>query len=126
MQQTNQNFTVAASQTVGASGNTGDLDNASFTGLVLFANISAISGTSPTIVFTIEGKDPVSGAYYTLLASASLNATGLTTLTVYPASPAVNNSVANAVLPRTFRVKWTVGGTGPSVTFSLGASFVPV
>ena len=78
-------------------------------GIKVFVNISAI--TAGSAVVTIQGKDP-SGNYYTVLASASLTATGETVLTVYPGTTAAANSVANDVLPRQWRVSVAVT-TGP-------------
>src|SRR5437016_5521673 len=85
-------------------------------------NVTAISGTSPTLTVTIQGKDQASGQYYTILASAALNATGFTLLSVAPGIPAVANASANAVMPSTFRVSYTIGGTTPSVTATIGAA----
>lgn len=97
-----------------------DMDCLDRTGLLVFINITAISGTTPTLTVTVEGKDPVSGTYYTILASAALNATGMTVLKIYPALTAAANTVANDILPQTFRVKSVIGGTTPSVTATIG------
>jgi hypothetical protein len=87
--------------------------------------ISAISGTTPTLTVTIQGKDTASGQYYTILASVALNATGFTLLQVAPLLAAAANSVANAAMPTTWRVQYVVAGTGPSVTATIGASIKP-
>lgn len=71
---------------------------------------------------TIQGKDPNSGKYYTLLASAALGAVATTVLTVYPGLTASANVVANDFVPRTFRVITAVAGTGPAVTYTIGIS----
>ena len=97
-----------------------DIDCLDRTGLLVFINITAISGTTPTYTVTVEGKDPVSGTYYTILASAGLNATGMTVLKIYPALTAAANLVANDILPQTFRIKAVVAGTTPSVTATIG------
>jgi len=89
--------------------NSPDQVNAYGRGIKVFINISSI--TAGSAVVTIQGKDP-SGNYYTVLASASLTATGETVLTVYPGTTAAANSVANDVLPRQWRVSVSVT-TGP-------------
>jgi hypothetical protein len=93
-------------------------------GLKLVIDVTAISGTSPTLTVTIQGKDPTSGKYFTILASAALNATATTVLTVYPGQAVAANVSANDILPRTFRVIAVVGGTGPSVTATVAASLI--
>ena len=85
-------------------------------------DVTAISGTLATLTILIEGFDPTSGKYYTLLQSAGLTATGTTVLHLGPGLPATANVSANAILTRNFRVRFTITGTTPSVTFSVGAS----
>lgn len=101
-----------------AGGNTADQLNEQGKGIVV---ISALTGTTPTLTVTIQGKYPVSGTYYTLLASAALNATGFTRLTVYPGLPATANVSANDLLCDTWRVLWAIGGTTPTVTATIAA-----
>ena len=84
-------------------------------------NITALTGTSPTLQVTISGKDAASGQYYTVLQSAVLAATGFTLLQIGAGLVAAANSVANAVMPSTFRISYTVGGTTPAVTATIGA-----
>ena len=120
----NCDFTIATLTGEGVSDHTIDQLNVNGRGLQLGINISAISGTTPTLTVIIQGKDVASGQYYTLLASAALNATGFTLLTLYPGAPTTANSSAPQVLPRTWRVSWTISGTTPSVTGTIGASVI--
>lgn len=101
-----------------------DQTNSGARGLKLVIDITAITGTSPTLIVTIQGKDPASGKYYTILASAALAAVATTVLTVYPSQAVSANVSANDILPRTFRVSAVVGGTGPAVTATIGASLI--
>lgn len=87
-------------------------------------DITAISGTTPTLTVTLQGKDAASGKYYTILAGAALNATGTTVMTVFPGATASANVAANDCLPRTWRINTAVGGTGPSVTYTVGVSLL--
>lgn len=113
-------YTTASAGTNGA-----DMDNSNCRGVVVFVNISAITGTTPTFTVTIQGKDKVSGQYYTLLASAALNATGLTVLRVYPGIAVSANVTANDVVPSQFRVITAIGGTGPAVTATVSGCLIP-
>jgi hypothetical protein len=102
----------------------GDQDGSQHKGILVFINITAISGTSPTLTVTLEGKDEVSGQHYTILASAALNATGFTVLRVFPGLTASANLTASDVLPTNWRVKSVIGGTGPSVTATISAALI--
>jgi hypothetical protein len=86
-----------------------DIANAGAKGILLYINITAITGT---LTVTVQGKSAVSGVYYTILVSTALAGTGLTVLRVYPSLTAAANLVANDLLPSTWRVSSTVA-TGP-------------
>lgn len=109
-----------------AAGTTNGADqvNVNASGLHVVVSITAITGTTPTLTVFIEGKDTASGIYYTLLSTAALSGTGTTVLRVYPGLSAVGGSVANDVLPRTWRVRTTIAGTTPAVTATIGASLI--
>src|SRR5579864_242341 len=66
------------SETAAATGTYASTDqtNINARGVKVYLNISAI-GASVTVTATIQGKDPVSNTYYTILASAAKSATGL-------------------------------------------------
>lgn len=119
-----RNITALKLSAATASANGNDIENLGSTGAHVVIDITAISGTSPTATFTVEGKDEVSGKYYTILASAALTAVGTTVLKIYPGLTAAANSVANDIIPRVFRVTATLGGTSPSVTATVGVSLV--
>ena len=122
------NHDKAALATLSAAGagttNGTDQTNVNGRGVQVVVDITAISGTSPTLTVKVQGKDKASGKYYDLLASAALNATGTTLLTVYPGAPVTANVSASQALPAVWRVVSTVGGTSPSVTATVGASVI--
>lgn len=120
----NQNVTVMALSAASASVNGADFDALNTNGIVVMINISAITGTTPTATFTLQGKDPQSGNYYTILASTALNATGLTILRVFPAATAAANAVANDITPPIMRVICTIGGTTPAVTATVNVALI--
>ncbi len=98
-----------------------DQKNLTHRGLALYVNISALTGTGPTVTVTIQGRDPVSGQYFTLLASAALGAVGFTRMLVYPGVPATANLADNDALPGTWRVQVVVAGTTPAATATISA-----
>lgn len=96
--------------------NGADQTNPHASSIAVVVDITAISGTGATLVVTLEGKDPISGKYFTILASAGLIAIGTTVLRVFPSAAAVANLTVNGILPKTYRVKATITGTTPLVT----------
>lgn len=104
-----------------ASGNSADKTLIGARGVKVVIDVTAITGTTPTLVVDVQGKDTASGQYYTALASASITATGVTVLTVYPGVAATSNESASDHLPATWRISYTIGGTTPAVTATIGA-----
>jgi hypothetical protein len=99
-----------------------DISNHDGTGLVLTIVATAVVNT-PSVTFTIEGKDPTSGTYYTILTSAAITGAGTTVLRVHPDLTAATNTVAKDMLPAVWRVKTAVSDTD-TLTYSVGASMV--
>jgi hypothetical protein len=101
-----------------------DQKNPGARGVMVVIDITAAA--SPSIVFTIEGKDPSSGKYFTLLASAAQTGTTATPLVlrVFPGATGATNLIANDQLPRTWRVR-PVHGNGNSATYTVGYSLLP-
>ncbi len=91
-------------------------------GAIVFVNVT--SAGSGSITPKIEGKDPVSGTYYTVLTGTAIVANGMQVLRVYPGLPATANVSANDVLPGTFRVTVTANNAN-SVTYSVAAVPLP-
>lgn len=101
------------------------LDTHQAKGCLLYVNITAISGTSPTLTVTLKGIDPAGNTNtYTVIASAALNATGLTVLKVYPGLTAAANTVVSDVMPAVSRIDAVIGGTGPSVTGTVSVQLI--
>lgn len=114
--------TIHDSKARTATPDTVDQANSTGRGLHLVIDVTAVTGT-PSVVFTIQGKDPVSGKVWTLLASAAITAAGTTVLKVYPGLTAAANAAANDILPPTWNVK-AVHGNGDSITYSVTAHLV--
>ncbi|HKY44905.1 MAG TPA: hypothetical protein VJM50_17565 [Pyrinomonadaceae bacterium] len=108
----------------GGGGVSADIDNPTGKAAHVVIDITSITGTTPTATFTVQGKDPVSGKYYTLLASAALNANGTTVLKIGPGLTAAANLVANDVVPRTIRVSWSTTGTITDLDATVGVCLI--
>lgn len=117
----NTNNTALASAARTTATQSSDLTNYNGKGLHLVIDITAFTAGSITV--TIQGKDALSGKYYTILASAALAAVATTVLRVHPGLTAAGNLVANDVIPRTWRVDVAVG-SADSITYSIGYSLV--
>ena len=102
---------AARTATATATFNTGSC------GGLFFINVTATAAT-PSVVFTIAGEDPISGATYTILASAAITATGLTVLRVHPALTATANTIAKDMLPAAIKVTAT-HADADSITYSV-------
>jgi hypothetical protein len=103
-----ESVTLLASAARTASGNTSDIDVGRFIGGEICLDVTAVSGTSPTLDVYIEGKDQLSGKYKVLCSQTGITAVGTWWFTIYP------------LLFKYIRVRWDIGGTSPSFTFSVG------
>jgi hypothetical protein len=93
--------------------------NPVYSGLMVVID-ATVDPASASVVFTIQGKDPASGKYYTILASAAITGVGTTILRVDKNLTASANVVAKDVMPATFRIIAT-HGNADSITYSVGA-----
>lgn len=116
-------LTLMASAARTASVDGDDQTNTHYRGIIVVIDATAKTST-PSVTFTIQGKDAVSGKYYTILASAAITDTGTTVLRVYPGATNASNVTANDVLPVTWRLI-TTAGDSDSLTYSVGACLLP-
>jgi hypothetical protein len=96
-----------------------DFVNPNARGVTVYLKTTAIGTGSITV--TIQGKDTISGDYYTLLAGAAVITNTVNRYTVYPGIPVVANVTASDVLPYTWRISVASNNANP-VTASIGAS----
>ena len=92
-------------------------------GLTLFLNVSAASGTSPTLDCKVQQLDVISGGWFDV-AGASFPQVATTVnlaLTIFPGAASQANVSVNGTIRNQFRVAYAIGGTTPSFTFSIGA-----
>ncbi|MCM8900625.1 hypothetical protein KVG29_05200 [Caldicoprobacter algeriensis] len=109
--QTTQEVTMLASAARTASGDTSatPVDVKKYKEAVFFLDVTAVSGTAPTLDVKIKTKDPVSGKWFDLV-----NFTQVTAVTS-------EMKAVSGLLGSQIAVFYTIGGTTPSFTFSVGA-----
>lgn len=117
----NVDVTGLASAARTTTTNSGDLTNYNGKGLHVVVDVTS-AGTG-SITITIQGKDAVSGQYYTLLAGAAITTVSTNVYRVYPGLTASANAVASDILPRTYRLLITHNNAN-SITYSVGASVI--
>lgn len=84
-----------------------------------YLDVTAASGTAPTLDVDVEEQDLVSGKWFSVLSFAQASA--VTQERLISPSPANNGAPAPGGLPgRRYRVSWVVGGTTPSFDFRVG------
>ena len=105
-------------------GATGDLVNTNGRGMKWVIDITAITGTTPSLTVTLQGKDIASGKYYNILVSAVFVAVSTTILEIYPGIASTANLTSGTTLPRTYRILYAIAGVTPSVTATVGASII--
>ncbi len=80
-----------------------DVDMSRAHGMVVIIDVTAASVT-PSVVFNVDGFDPLSGKTWTLLDSAAITGTGTTILKVAPGLTASANAVATDMIPAIVRI----------------------
>lgn len=93
-------------------------------GLVLILNVSAVSGSLPTLDLKVQRLDEVSGAWFDVTGASFAQVTGATTatLSIFPGASSVVNSSVNGSLRSRYRVAYTLGGFTPTFTLSISAA----
>ena len=121
-------FTVAASAARTVTGQTdGPMNHDNARGVHLVLDITAASGTTPTLDVKVQRWDKESAKYVDLPSGAFVQktTTGTDDLIIYPGvAETANRSVSDA-MSENWRAVWTIGGTTPSFTFSIGGCYIP-
>lgn len=108
--------TLLASAARTATTSSADQTNYNGRGCHVIINATA-SAATPSVVPTIEGKDAVTGNYYTILTGTAITGAGTTVLKVYPGITPVANGAASDMLPRVWRLTMTAADAD-SLTYS--------
>jgi hypothetical protein len=118
----NYNGTALASAARTAQTDSADLNNPDARGVVVVLDVTAITAT-PILTLLIQGKDPASGKYYTLLTGAAVSTVSTSTYVVYPGVTETASVDVASPLPATWRVRVQVADAD-SATYSVGYSLV--
>ena len=100
-------------------------------GIRLYLDINGVTGTNPTLDIRLQGKDRVSGNYVnmpgcTFPQKTASHADTTVSLTVYPGIGETNQETISDVLPETWRVTGTIGGTDtPTFNYGISAELLP-
>lgn len=117
------------------TGNGATITNVGNKGVAIVIVLGTVTGTTPTCVFKLQTS--VDGGTNWVdepgAVTASLTASGTFGIKIYPGLPALagttttgTTATVSGVLPRTWRVVWTIGGTTPSFTItSITYNYLP-
>ncbi len=98
-------------------------------GIIVVVNVTTLTGTSPTITPAIQMKDAVSATYIQLHAAfTAIAATGTFTYVLYPGVGAAAGGITatgSVVVPATFRVVLTYGGTVTATAGTVAYHLIP-
>lgn len=121
----NYGETVISSVTTNSGGSSPTMTNYNARGAIFFVNITAATGTLPTLTMQVQALDPTSGVWANITGALTtvLASVGMTTLTIGNGITLIANAQVNVNLPRTYRVSYTIGGISPSFTFSVGVQY---
>jgi ABC-type proline/glycine betaine transport system substrate-binding protein len=118
---TNAEGTALASAARTASVSSVDIANNAGKGLHIIFDVTAVATSDVKV--KVEGKDPASGKYYTILEGASVTTITTNIYKVYPGLTAAANLVASDILPKTIRLTVTHANAN-STTYSVGYSLI--
>ena len=92
-------------------------------GLTLFLNCTAVSGVGASLAAKLQVLDEISGVWLDVPSATfpAITAPGTTTLTMFPGAASVANVSVNQTVRNFYRAVYTLTGTTPSFTFSVGA-----
>lgn len=117
----NQEITVLASGARTTTQTSSDYTNQDARALIVTLDVTS-AGTG-SITVTIQGKDAVSGKYFTLLAGAAVTTVTTNRYKVSPDLAAVANVTAQDHVTPTFRILVTHNNAN-TITYSVGAQLV--
>jgi len=118
----NAEGTALASAARTATVSSADITNLGGRGIHVVLDVT-VDPASASIVLTIEGKDPASDNYYTILTSAAVTSVSTNIYRVHPDLTPAANLIVNDFIPKTFRITVT-HADADSMTYSVGYSLV--
>lgn len=124
----NRRSTGHASAARTTSGNSATLNvPGDCVGVHIVLDITAASGTTPTLDVRVQRFDYLSQKWIDLPSAAFAQKTGTGTddLVIYPGVAETANRSVSDVIGKEIRLAWTIGGTTPSFTFTLSCIWIP-
>ncbi len=121
----NRELTVLAAAARLSTFNGVDINQRAFRGIVLYIDVTVATGTTPTLNIDFQTKDPVSGFYVTHASFAEITAVTERTIIILPEIVESGSVRFSRVVGQTWRLVYTIGGTSPVFTFSVGGSYIP-
>ena len=124
----NRTVTIVSSAALGATAASTPVASHGARGIIIYMEITAVSGTSPTLDSKVQAYDALGDVWHDITgaAFAQKSGTGSDYLTIYPGIGETGNEAVSDVIPALIRVYNTIGGSStPTVTFTLGGVFVP-
>ena len=124
----NRTVTIRSSAALGATAASTPVASHGARGIIIYMEITAVSGTSPTLDSKVQAYDALGDVWHDITgaAFAQKSGTGSDYLTIYPGIGETTNEAVSDVIPALIRVYNTIGGSStPTVTFTLGGVFVP-
>ena len=124
----NRTVTLRASSAFAATAAGDPVASHGARGIIIYMEITAVSGTSPTLDSKVQGYDALGDVWHDITGAvfAQKTGTGSDYLTIYPGIGETSNEAVSDVIPALIRVHNTIGGSStPTVTFSLGGVFIP-
>jgi hypothetical protein len=109
------------------TGNGATITNVGNKGIQVFVVLGTVSGTTPTCVFKMQGSVDGGTNWYDIpgATTASLTTSVNVGIMLYPGIAVIAGTTttgttagASGILPRTWRMVWTIGGTTPSFTIT--------
>ena len=122
-------ITIKASVATTTTENSGELTvpaNAGVKGVAIFFDVTAVSGT-PTLDVTVDRFDLASGKWLAIVGGALAQITtavGQIDLVIYPGIAETANRTVSDHIGERWRVVSTIGGGTPSLTYSIGATYL--
>lgn len=104
------------------------IQNAGYDGVVVVADVTAVdtADADETYEFQLQGWDPVSDTWYTIATTGDVAGDGVSLhrLRVHPALTEAANEKISDIIPEYIRVNVALGGTSPSITYTLRIEMV--
>lgn len=116
-----RNITVFASAARTATENSTTIISP-YTGCNVVIDMTAVTATGD-VTFKLEGLDPLSGKYYTIIESASITTVSTVVLSVFGGVTEVANVSVSSGLPQNLRVVAT-HLNAVSMTYSVGINYL--